>query len=614
MTTNIITLDFETYYSKDYGLKKLTTEAYIRDPQFEVIGFSYKVNDGPAKWVSGDKTELRQALLSLQIHNCYLLCHNTAFDGAILNWHFGIKPKYYLDTLSMARPITGLTVGGSLAALAKLYNIGQKGTEVIAALGKRRLDFNSDELEQYGEYCKNDTEITYQLYHLLKPHNPTREMYIQDLMLRMFIDPVLELDRNTLSDHLANVQAKKTILMDRIDTSIGRDSLLSNPKFAEILTKLGVSPPVKVSPRTLKETFAFSKTDHEFNALLEHKNPMVQAVVSARLGIKSTLEETRTESFLGISERGRLPILLNYWGAHTGRASGGDKMNLQNLPRGGALRKAIKAPEGHAIIACDSAQIEARVVAWLANQDDLISDFAENVDIYSKFATSVYNKMVTKADKVERFVGKTCILGLGYGMGAEKFKNTLKIGMGGIKLEIPIDEAKRIVYLYRSNYQSIVDLWGKLDKYLDVMATGREDSMGDLLHFSSEGVMLPNGTMLRYPNLHKSSDGYSYQGRYGPVKIYGGKFAENIVQALARIVVFDQMSKIDQEMRKRDSADQRFRVALTVHDEIVCIVPKSEEDWATNFMLSEMKKTPKWCSTLPLSCEAASGENYGDCK
>jgi DNA polymerase len=611
---NIITLDFETYYSKDYGLKKLTTEAYIRDPQFEVIGFSFKVNDGSAKWVSGSHAELQQALLSLQIHNCYLLCHNTAFDGAILNWHFGIKPKYYLDTLSMARPITGLTVGGSLAALAKLYNIGQKGTEVVAALGKRRADFTPSELAQYGEYCKNDTEITYQLYHILKPHNPAREIYIQDLMLRMFIDPVLELDKDVLADHLANVQAKKTILMDRIDKSIGRENLLSNPKFAEVLTKLGIDPPMKTSLRTTKETYAFSKTDHEFNALLEHENPMVQAVVSARLGIKSTLEETRTESFIGIAERGKLPILLNYWGAHTGRASGGDKMNLQNLPRGGALRKAITVPKDHVVVACDSAQIEARVVAWLAGQDDLIEDFAQNVDIYSKFATSVYGKPVTKADKVERFVGKTCILGLGYGMGAEKFKNTLKIGMGGIKLEIPIDEAKRIVSLYRAQYEDIVGLWGSLDKYLNVMATGREDSLGDLLEFNSEGVVLPNGTMLRYPNLHKGQDGYSYAGRYGPVKLYGGKFAENIVQALARIVVFDQMAKIDQEMRKRDSADQRFRVALTVHDEVVCVVPKSEEEWATTFMLSEMKKTPKWCSTLPLSCEAASGINYAECK
>jgi len=226
----------------------------------------------------------------------------------------------------------------------------------------------------------------------------------------------------------------------------------------------------------------------------------------------------------------------------------------------------------------------------------------------------VYGKPVTKADKVERFVGKTCILGLGYGMGAEKFKNTLKIGMGGIKLEIPIDEAKRIVSLYRSQYEDIVALWGELDKFLNVIATGREGNFEGLLKFSAEGVTLPNKTMLRYPNLHKGQDGYSYSGRYGPVKIYGGKFAENIVQALARIVVFDQMAKIDQEMRKRDGKNGQFRVALTVHDEVVCVVPKSEEEWATTFMLWQMKQTPGWCSTLPLSCEAASGLNYGECK
>ena len=456
---NTITLDFETFYSKEFGLKKYTTEAYIRDPQFEVIGFAYKVNDGSSKWVSGDEASLQQALLALQIHNCYLICHNMAFDGAILAWKFGITPKYYIDTLSMARPVTGQSVGGSLAALAKKFMIGEKGTEVVNAIGKRREDFTPEELARYGEYCKNDVDITYTLYHILKQFNPPKEMYIQDLMLRMYTDPVLVLDKDILVNHLHDVQNKKDRLMAKIDQTIGRESLMSNPKFAEILRKMGVEPPMKVSARTGKEAYAFSKTDTEFTKLLEHPDQLVQAVVSARLGVKSTIEETRTESFLEIAGRGKLPIMLNYWGAHTGRASGGDKMNLQNLPRGGKLREAITVPEGHVIVACDSAQIEARVVAWLAKEPYLLQGFTENRDIYSDFASTVYGRTITKADKVERFVGKTCILGLGYGMGAEKFKNTLKVGMGGISLDIELDEAKRIVTLYRRQYSKICLLY-----------------------------------------------------------------------------------------------------------------------------------------------------------
>ncbi len=251
--SRIVTLDFETYYDKEYSLKKLTTEAYIRDDRFEVIGVAVKVDDYPTDWFSGSMEETKKWLSALNWKDYYLLCHHTAFDGAILNWHFGIKPKFYLDTLSMSRPITGLSVGGSLAALAKFYNIGQKGTEVIGALGKRRADFSELDLLQYGVYCKNDTELTYKLFNLLKADIPRKELYVIDLMLRMFTDPVLELSTKSLELHLAAVQKKKDVLMQRIDQSIGRDALMSNPKFAEVLKKLGVEPPTKVSLRTGKD-------------------------------------------------------------------------------------------------------------------------------------------------------------------------------------------------------------------------------------------------------------------------------------------------------------------------------------------------------------------------
>jgi len=595
----------------------MTTEAYIRDERFEVIGVAVKVNDYPTDWFSGSMDEIKKWLKALDWSNAYLLCHHTAFDGAILKWRFGIEPKFYLDTLSMSRPLTGLSVGGSLAALSKFYNIGKKGTEVINALGKKRVDFTSVDLEQYGNYCKNDTELTHTLFKILKEEVPNKELYVIDLMLRMFIDPTLELDANVLAEHLTKVQLKKELLMAKIDQSIGRDALMSNPQFAEVLKKLGVEPPTKISLRTGKEAYAFGKTDTAFKALLDHDDERVQAVVSARLGIKSTLEETRTASFIGISQRGSLPIMLNYYGAHTGRASGGDKINLQNLPRGGELRKSIKAPKGHLLVASDSAQIEARVVAWLAGEEDLVEDFKENVDIYSKFATEVYGYAIQKeTHPTERFVGKTCILGLGYGMGAEKFKGTLKIGVGGISVDLPLSESQRVVKLYRDKYPYISSLWKQGQEALEAMIAGNEYYLSDKLQLKcvDNKIWLPNGMFVNYPNLRKSGNEFLYDSRYGANKIYGGKVIENVVQALARIVVFDQMAKIDQQFRKQDKKSERYKVCLTVHDEVVAVVPESNVEKAKEFMEKVMAVPPQWCSDLPVSCEANFGKTYGDCK
>ena len=608
--TRLVTLDFETYYSKDYDLKKYTTEAYIRDPQFEVIGVAVKVDNYPTDWFSGTKEEIKEWLSVIPWKETNLVCHHTAFDGAILAWHFGIVPRYYMDTLSMSRPLHGLSVGGRLAALSKHYGIGAKGTEVLDALGKRRLDFEPGELAKYGNYCKNDTELTYTLFNLLKPEIPNKEMYMIDLMLRMFIDPVLELDAGKLDTHLINVQRKKEILMNRIDSTIGRDALMSNPQFAEVLKKMGVEPPTKISLRTGKESYAFGKTDPEFKKLLDHEDERVQAVVSARLGVKSTLEETRTSSFLGIAERGALPILLNYYGAHTGRASGGDKINLQNLPRGGELRKSMRAPKKHKLVASDSAQIEARVVAWFAGESGLVEAFRNKVDIYSEFASDVYQRPInrkrvevvdgkeTLPDFVEGFVGKTCILGLGYGMGKDKFKATLKIGQAGVSVDMPLSDAERVVNLYRQKYPMIVALWKQGQEALEAMTRGYEYDLGVgiKLKCKDNKIYLPNGMFVNYPNLRKSGNEYLYDARYGANKIYGGKVIENVVQALARIIVFDQMAKIDQAFRKKDTKANRFKVVLTVHDEVVACVPEPAVGKCIEFMEKAMAVPPSWCS------------------
>ena len=621
----MLTIDFETYWDKDFSLSKMTTESYIRDPQFEVIGVSIKKDDGPIEWVSGDDQTIKQALLERGAQNDVCVSHNAPFDMAIMNWRYGIRPRVIVDTLSMARPITGLTVGGSLRALGEYFGIGEKGTEVYNTQGKHRKDFTPEELERYGRYCQQDVNLTYQLLQKLLPLSTAQEMYLIDLTIRMFTEPVLQLNAELLETHLEKVRAGKQALLDSVSHG-DRSAFMSNDKFAELLRAEGVEPPTKVSEKTGKTAYAFAKTDAGFQALLSHPNERVQALASARLGLKSTLEETRTQAFLDIARRGPMPVMLNYYGAaNTGRFSGGDGTNPQNLPRGGALREAICPPEGYTLVACDSSQIEARTLAWFAGQTDLIKAFANGEDIYSKFASSVYGKPINKHEHPEeRHVGKTCILGLGYGTGAAKLQHALANGF--IKVNLPAAECERIVKLYRSQYDTIPRLWKDCQNAITNMFNGYSSTVGVAVQLPVSGadhtITLPNGMKLRYPDLQCETNErgfaeYTYQKKRFRAKLYGGSLTENLIQSLARIIVAYQMCKIKQELDKacKAKADGKIRrVVHMVHDEVIVVVPDEEAQEVKGMMETIMSTPPKWAPTLPVSCEAGLGKTYGEAK
>ena len=606
----IVTLDFETFYDRNYSLSKLTTEEYVNGDEFEVIGVGIKVDDKPTIFYTGTKEELKAYLDLYDIPNQILLCHNTFFDATILSEYFGITAKKYLDTLSMARAIHGISVGGSLAKLVEHYEIGIKGKEVVNALGKHLKDFSPEELARYGEYCVNDVEVTYKLFHALMPHFNTQELSLIDITIKMATNPTLTIDLPMLESYLHEVRTKKEDLLSRVVAD--KKELMSNPKFAALLVQYGVEPPMKVSPTTGKLTYAFAKTDDGLKDLLEHENPDVQVLVATRLGVKSTIEETRTERFIGIAKRTNyLPIPLNYYGAATGRwsAGGGQKVNFQNLPRESTLKKSIVAPDRRVVVGADLSNIELRVGLGVCDEMEGLKSLGDGRDLYKEFASLAFNVPYEEVTKAQRFIGKTSQLGLIFGVGAAKLRDAVKSGSGTDLGEM---EAKRIVDLYRNTYTGVTAFWKTCSSAIKAIADDGTFTFGrDGLYVvdGKRGVKFPSGLYMQYPQLENVMDessgekGYKYKLRNGYDRLYGGKLTNNLVQGTARCIMSEAMVRIA----------KRYQIALSIHDALYIVVPEDEAQEALDFLIYEMCRPPEWMQGIPLAAEGGWGRSIADC-
>ena len=611
---DIITLDFETYYDKDYSLSKMQTDAYVRDERFEVIGVSLMRNDEPAVWFSGDNNETATWLRdTVDWETCAVRCHNTLFDGFIMTQHFGIKPKLWMDTLAQARMLLPWLPSHSLASTAKYFNLPDKGTAVHNALGKRRTDFNPAALAEYADYCKHDTWLCNEIGKRLDVDTPPLDAKLIDMTVRMFSEPKLVGDEALMEELYTSEVTRKEGLIALADTN--REQIMSNDKFALRLEELGVVPPRKISKTTGKATYAFAKSDKEFTDLLDHENSDVQALVAARLGVKTTIAETRALKFLETARRGPLPVYLNFWGAKTtGRYSGGNKINWQNIPARGpsaGLRMALRAPEGHTVLVGDSSNIELRVIMAAAGQLDVVEKIRNGVDLYCDFASKLFSRTITKADVPERMLGKVAMLSLQYGAGAERFQDMVRVTARSISaLEpISIERAQEIVHLYRGTHNKVVQLW----KYCNDVVLPSIANGNDLQPVDVNGWCVTEGSGFGrlgepgvvYHDLKQTDGEWTYQMGRMRVRIHGPKMVENLCQHLAMKVVMWQTARIN----------HKFPVALSVHDEAVCVVSNDLLNDARAYMEECLSLAPLWCrKDLPVACETGAGVSYGEAK
>lgn len=610
----LITLDAETYFGTgcSLSLQAMNTYTYLAHPEFTIHGIGVKVDDGPTRWVAPDVLEdtLRELFDNAE-KPIALLAHNTSFDGFILHHFWGLHPDLYLDTLSMSRGMFPNRKHGLKDLAERLWPNDpsmRKGEELVnfRNVTTEQLYDDIEQLESMVGYCEQDVELTYAAFLRMLPFYPEDELEIIHLTMQMACQPLLELDRDHLLEAREGWVADRQAIID--GAGVAESTLNSNPKFQKLLEKHGVAIIEKADLQTGKMKPALGKADLGFQQMWQ-AHPELDHLFNGRIATKSAGEIRRADRFLAVADvcDGKMPMPLNYYGAATGRYSGAEKINCQNLQRGSALRTSLCAPPGYMVAVADSSNIEARMLAWLAGQEELLHVFRTGGDVYSHFATELYNRPINKADDPhERFIGKVCVLGLGYGQGAPRFRDNMAAGMlGGPPVIYSEPESRNVVQTYRTVNYMIPRYWQEAQQAIVDMYMGNEREWGPL-RITRNAIVMPNGMALQYPGLREDDQGgFEYHNGRFWTRIYGPKLVENITQALSRIVLFQQMLDINRYIEPLGG-----RAVLNVHDEVIAVVPEYIAEDCFEQMLTIMRTSPDWCPDLPLDAEGGTAREY----
>ena len=647
----LLTIDFESRWSsKDYTLRKMTTEEYIRDPRFKAFGVCIHEfgTDKKTQWYS--HAELPRIFSTYDWSETAVLAHNSQFDAAILSFIYGVRPCFIFDSLSMARALRGVEVGNSLAKLAEEFGLPPKGRAVHSTDGLTEL---TPEIErELADYCAHDVYLCEEIFKRLIVGYPPKELRLIDMTVRMYTEADLVLDAPMLETALKEENEALADAMSKV--GVEPAELASNDRFAEVLQGLGITPPTKISKTTGKETWALAKNDAMFQALLNGDNEDVALLCEARLKVKSTLERTRSQRFIDIASRGALPVPLAYYGAGTGRwaALKGSSINLQNMRRGSALRKSIMAPDGYLICAGDLSQIEPRVLAWLGDYEDILNIFRAGGDPYATFGAQMFSipGMTKETHPLLRQSSKSALLGAGYQLGWSSFAGQLLTGFLGAppvrytkadakQLGVSADDAqkflnweenikrmqaiphtcsaeellmhclaaKAIIDKYRAAASPVVGFWDLLGTMLtECLYGGKEYSHKGVLHFRKEEIEMVNGMCLRYPDLQAEEDAkgrvqFTFQDGKKRKKIYPGLMCNNVTQGLARIIMSDGLLR----------AQRKFPVKGSVHDEGLFLIPEEGAEESCAWIKEQMIMVPKWMPGIPLNADVGYNKRYG---
>ena len=617
---SFITLDFETFYADKYSLTSLTYEDYILGPRFKVHSVQIKIDTAPTYYVRDADVKQHLQAIFTPGNEHHMLCHNTLFDAAILSWYYRLTPAFYYDTQAMFHALRDWE-SASLDNMAHTLLNRRKGDGLVQTKGVEQLDDAQHRI--LSDYGILDVELTFDCFKEMLPYFPASELYQIHWATRTFAEPKFVLDRELTQETLV---LSETHQKDVIAASGVVSSILGNSaQFADYIKEVhGIDYPQVKSPTAKNKgnmRYPFAKDDLKF-LKLRGTYPELEHLWLGKLAKGSNQEKTRAQRFLNHEQwNGTIAVALKYWGAHTGRYSGTNKINMQNLGRNSKLRNCLCAPNGYKVIAPDFSNIEGRVSAWFAGDTLKCSGYDSGVDYYNKLATDVFgypvdrkavNDLGKKLFAMEGAIGKTGELGLGYGMGAAKFWETCAKGpMGEAPIHLEDGLAKKTVMAWRRQNSAIVQMWQKLDVVLEQMTDPNlvPYKFGPLeIHY--QRVRLPNGMFLNYPKLAwrqsvfdnedgSARNGYSYWNGKWHQDTWGGTFLENIIQALARIIMSDSLERTDKHFVEHELG----WMVLTVHDENVAIVREDQAQECLDFVIADMRLRPQWAPGLPLDAE-----------
>lgn len=618
-------LDFETYFdSRYYTLKKMTTEAYLRDRRFEVHGVSLRFGerDNDALWYGGE--EARAWLYAIDWPNTAIICHHAHFDAGILAFHYGIRPRLIIDTLSMARALVGNHIKVGLDSLAKHYGLQAKTVPYNLFDGKHWHELTGPVQYSVAAGCCHDVNLTWDIFQRLAAEFPAEEYAMVDATVRMFTEPVLVGNTSKLAEIWSVEEQERRELLEQLRVSGG--DIRSDETFAALLRAEGIEPETKTTAKGNKK-YAFAKTDQFMRDLLESEENRVQALASARLDQKSNIVQTRSGRLGAMSTRGAMCVYLAPHAAHTTRWGGGDKLNWQNFPRESALGETIEAPPGSSCVVVDASQIECRLLNYMAGQWDVIERFARKQDPYISIASMFYGHEVYKPKpddprfaemEQKRGTGKQLELSCGYGAGGPTIQATAAKGTYGPPVQITIEDAMRARDLYRDTHPAVTALWEASNDVLKNIQRGFDF---DWLVFKirNKRLYLPNGLFLNYESLHWRNEereeinewqgdtwvttgvgevtkpkGWYLNTRKGTVKMYGAKLVENFIQALSACHI---------RLAWQECLRAGIKIVSMEHDKLIACESREKPGLTLDFMRHVMQQPPPWAPGIPLDSE-----------